>query len=373
LTKFLDILAKFLDILTNWRFSFFGVFKKRICFFNQHLHLTKLILLSNSNNMGASGAVSKSDVESLKSAVKTLQTKVKSLETITVDDKAIKALSQSIDYLKLKDNINMGDLSTEVLKSPGALADAVAQSFNKDAGRMVPIATALADNETFAKTLADTLTDTSGKYRSALRGDKGETGDISTSKDAVKAALYDKKYTLWCADGDVCQVPAGTKALNLGVLGFSNDWDKVGGNMAANGKNSHIADDRTTYKKLMLVGNNSGGGSRQVGVWDDLSVSGNLTVGGNKIFFPNGWSIEPNNSEFIIAKNGEAKAWFDAGGGFYGKAYGGPVHLWPGFVRTNQVYGIGSVERGGWLSNQGNAVFKGGDKAGWEKVRFEQY
>jgi hypothetical protein len=170
--------------------------------------------------MGATA--SKSDLTALKTSVKNLQTKVKALETTSVDDKAIQGVVKNLDYLKLKNELSMSDLSTEVLKNPGAIAESVAQSFTTNADRMTPIATALADNEKFAKTLADTLTDTSGKYRSALRGDKGETGDLSSSKDAIKAALYDKKYTMWCADGEVCKVPTGVKTLEVPRLKIGN-------------------------------------------------------------------------------------------------------------------------------------------------------
>jgi len=49
---------------------------------------------------------------------------------------------------------------------------------------------------------------------------------------------------------------------------------------------AEIANDRGSYKKLMIVGNKSGGGVRKVGVWDHLQVHGsqnvdsNLAVGG---------------------------------------------------------------------------------------------
>lgn len=41
-----------------------------------------------------------------------------------------------------------------------------------------------------------------------------------------------------------------------------------------------IYNDAGAYRTLMLVGNNSGGGSRQVGVWDQLTVNGSETVSG---------------------------------------------------------------------------------------------
>lgn len=41
-----------------------------------------------------------------------------------------------------------------------------------------------------------------------------------------------------------------------------------------------IVNDNTTYKTLMIVGNSSGGGTRQVSLWDQLNVNGNVVVNG---------------------------------------------------------------------------------------------
>jgi len=41
-----------------------------------------------------------------------------------------------------------------------------------------------------------------------------------------------------------------------------------------------IYNDSGTYKKLMIVGNSSAGGSREVGIWDNLTVSGNTFATG---------------------------------------------------------------------------------------------
>ena len=157
---------------------------------------------------------------------------------------------------------------------------------------MVPIATALADNEKFAKTLADTLTDTSGKYRSALRGDKGETGELSTSKDAVKSALYDKKYTLWCADGDYCVLPVEKKGIDIaGSMSIDGATIKNTGRM-------HIGGEELLYllnKNGVVVGREWGGNG-------NLSVQGNLSVGG-EIFAPNGVNLVHGGSK-ISDRNG---------------------------------------------------------------------
>lgn len=41
-----------------------------------------------------------------------------------------------------------------------------------------------------------------------------------------------------------------------------------------------IYNDNGTHKKLMVVGNNSAGGAREVGIWDNLKVNGNVTAAG---------------------------------------------------------------------------------------------
>ncbi len=47
------------------------------------------------------------------------------------------------------------------------------------------------------------------------------------------------------------------------------------------GGGAGIINDNGTYQALMVVGNTSGGGTRQVQVWDDLEVKDDLTVDGN--------------------------------------------------------------------------------------------
>jgi hypothetical protein len=282
--------------------------------------------------MGATA--SKSDLTALKTSVQNLQTKVKALETTSVDDKAIQGVVKNLDYLKLKNELSMSDLSTEVLKNPGAIAESVAQSFTTNADRMTPIATALADNEKFAKTLADTLTDTSGKYRSALRGDKGETGDLSSSKDAIKAALYDKKYTMWCADGEVCKVPTGVKTLEVPRLKIGN-WYLEPHGSADGDLRFHKGDVNDWF---LNVGND-----KNISVRNEHVNGKKITQLANDFY----WTIENN------------------------------------MVRRDKSYAINS--RDGHLQNhpgchnhdgcKGNGIpaFSGQGKGDWEKFNFNQY
>lgn len=62
---------------------------------------------------------------------------------------------------------------------------------------------------------------------------------------------------------------------NAFIPGYAS-WNAYG----TGGGGAAIYDDNGTYKALMIVGNNSAGGNREVGIWDDLSVNGNLTVSG---------------------------------------------------------------------------------------------
>ncbi|MBI3565797.1 MAG: hypothetical protein HY079_11415, partial [Elusimicrobia bacterium] len=48
-----------------------------------------------------------------------------------------------------------------------------------------------------------------------------------------------------------------------------------------------IYNDAGSYKTLMLVGNNSAGGSRQVSVWDQLNINGILKINGYAADMPN--------------------------------------------------------------------------------------
>jgi hypothetical protein len=42
-----------------------------------------------------------------------------------------------------------------------------------------------------------------------------------------------------------------------------------------------VYNDNNAYRTLMIVGNNSAGGNRRVGIWDHLTVNGNISITGN--------------------------------------------------------------------------------------------
>jgi hypothetical protein len=172
-------------------------------------------------------SASTSDIASLKSEVKALQTKTSDyadIKTKVADSSS--NLAKSIDYEALAKKIT--DVSSynekvaaALASNPGKLGEGLAAKIGQDASVINRIWTGLQDNTTFAKTVSDKLTDDASAYRSRLQGDRGPAGEIAGSKDVAKLALYDKKYTLWCADGDVCQVPVGNKGIQAPTVEVS--------------------------------------------------------------------------------------------------------------------------------------------------------
>jgi len=76
---------------------------------------------------------------------------------------------------------------------------------------------------------------------------------------------------------NILRVDKEGSLINNGIK-FSRKW--TGSTDGATDK-SEISNDTVGFKKLMIIGNRSAGGSRQVGLWDDVSVAGNLRVNGD--------------------------------------------------------------------------------------------
>ena len=177
-------------------------------------------------------SASTSDITSLKAKIKALETKTSDYATLKTQVADTSSnLAKSIDYESLAKKITdvsayNQKLADALAKNPGTLGEGLAAKIGQDTTVTSRIITGLQDNTTFAKTVSDKLTDDASGYRDRLRGPKGEAGELAKGVADVKANLYDKKYTLWCADGDICKVPVGNKGLQLGdtVLSQSDDW-----------------------------------------------------------------------------------------------------------------------------------------------------
>ena len=131
------------------------------------------------------------------------------------------------------------------------------------------------------------------------RGDFEGFAAIDDARQAVKE-LYNADVD---AIRNLSTVATKLQAGGLNVPGvmktnkinLTNDkWENM---HEGNGK-SYVVNDDGNYKKLMLVGNDSGGGGiRRVGMWDDVEISRNLQVNGgvNSNGNINGPSISTNN------------------------------------------------------------------------------
>ena len=91
-------------------------------------------------------------------------------------------------------------------------------------------------------------------------------------------------------------IPVDATIFKSGITFDNSTWDKT---YNSNGKGhsvGYIVSDNNVFKKLMIVGDNTAGGVRSVGIWDELMVhgnagvtsnlqiDGNLTVNGNIVF-----------------------------------------------------------------------------------------
>jgi hypothetical protein len=121
----------------------------------------------------------------------------------------------------------------------------------------------------------------------------------ATGKLTVSDALINATLT---AGGDttINGVLTATKPATISDIRLSKGWTNYPGSAP---DHSEISNDVDQNKTLMIVGNTSAGGARRVGMWDDVTVNGNLTVTGKTNFkvFP-GWQafdgndISSNNS-----------------------------------------------------------------------------
>jgi hypothetical protein len=113
------------------------------------------------------------------------------------------------------------------------------------------------------------------------------------------------------------------------------------------GSTASIVNDNVGYQALMLVGNNSAGGTRRVNVYDDLLVSGNLTINGSGGNTPHACKVRTANSNNVAS----------CGGGEVALG-GGAICPFPG----NSYQFASSIP---WNVGAGAAPGNGGQATGW--------
>ena len=117
--------------------------------------------------------------------------------------------------------------------------------------------------------------------------------------------------------GDL-NIPADNTILQGGLSLLNTTWEATKMDTAT----SHIVSDTGNYKSLMILGNDSSG-TRKVKLWDDVTVSNNLTMDGNvltlasgaKITSPGRLHVSGEDNLYILNKTGVVigKEWGGSG------------------------------------------------------------
>lgn len=152
--------------------------------------------------------------------------------------------------------------------------------------------------------------------------------DQRSTADFLSIDQYDKNKNYW----QYMYMSDGSLGVNNNKMRFSNKYTDF--TEKATDK-SEISNDTSGFKKLMIVGNKSGGGNvRRVGVWDQLDVHGNQHVDGqmsaNVVQARNTLTAKTMSVESISSQRGINVTANDPGP-FVEKSYGS----------LNNRYGVG--------------------------------
>jgi hypothetical protein len=158
-----------------------------------------------------------------------------------------------------------------------------------------------------------------------------------------------------------------------------DNWENL---HQGNGK-SYVVNDHGNYKKLMLVGNDTGGGGvRRVGVWDDMEISRNLQVNG-------GINSNGNiNAPSVSTNNPTWNGWISGNFGMNGKdrlvignlenqatvgAHNNALNAWTPLRlqgdSVNIIANNGNITSHGNLTTTGRSSFGGGMSEGIVNIR----
>ena len=247
-------------------------------------------------------------VQSQISGFNDLKTKVNDIST---------AAASAIEYSKLAEAINKEtayreNLAKAIAKNPNELSVPLVVELSKSTAALQALNENLSKNTVFQDKVADTLSN-NPTYKTRIRGEQGAAGNIG-DKAALKSNLFDTGLTMWCADGELCELPKGKGGVKgsfevgdgLRVKGnkilFNNHPDMNHGIQKRNGGGD--------FKDGPFIHGWGGGalGSYEGGEKVALNWDSNQNVylpGG--LYFGHGWEIRPNDSGLRFYKNGHQK------------------------------------------------------------------
>ena len=185
--------------------------------------------------MGASSSVDEAQFNALKNTVNSQASKINALDALKSKvDNLSTAAASGIEYTKLAEAINKEanyreNLAVAIAKNPNDLGANLAAEIGKNNSILENLNSKLAASTTLQDKVADTLS-SNDKYKERIRGSKGVDGSIG-DQAALKSNLFDKGNTMWCADGEFCEIPTNKKGINLsggtdqrgfnqGIIGF---------------------------------------------------------------------------------------------------------------------------------------------------------
>jgi len=156
---------------------------------------------------------------------------------------------KNIDYGKLAGKISAVDeynrkIAEQIAASPGVLGDSLNEKISSNDAFISKVGKLLEDNNVFTDSVVNILTDANKGFRNRIVGPKGDPGELSGNVSMIKKNLYDKKMTVWCADGDVCNLPVGSKGFVSGedILLTPKTVVNVAGNANVSGKLDVVGD-----------------------------------------------------------------------------------------------------------------------------------
>ena len=216
--------------------------------------------------MGAGGSgIDPDDYASLKASVNSLKSSVNSLNTLKSQvDSLATAAAKGINYSDLalaitNNDTNKNALATAIASNPNKLGEALAGSIGTNTTVIQSLQDKLGVNTIFQTAMADTLS--TDKYKIKFQGPKGADGNIGDAS-ALKSNLFDQGRTLWCADGNLCKIPAGDKGIDWGYGGtkmYDDGQLKIESDdniyvRTNNEDRIHINNDRVKVNKLESAG-----------------------------------------------------------------------------------------------------------------------